>query len=142
MIRSVLLALLAAGHPMHTSVAELESAGGEVRVAIRVYADDLAGADADAPADSALARYARTHFLLADAAGRPVSLLWLGVDRTGGALVLRMRAPLPGGLGGARVVSSLLHERFTDQVNIVRATEGGRTTTLLFLRGDGPRTLP
>jgi hypothetical protein len=142
-IRPLLALLLAAAHPMHTSVAELVTEGGETRIAIRVYADDLAGAvPGDGPtADSALARYVRARFVLADREGRPVPLRWAGAERTDGAVVLRLQGRLPGGLRGARVASTLLHERFHDQVNVVRATEAGHTSTLLFLRGDGPRAL-
>lgn len=145
MIAPFLALFLAAGHPMHTSVAELDAARGEARIAIRLYADDLAAAvpAAAAPAaDSALSRYVRARFLLADRAGRPVALVWVGAERTDGAVVLRLRARLPGGLRGSRVASTVLHERFHDQVNVVRATEGGRTTTVLFLPRDGPRALP
>ena len=40
------------------------------------------------------------------------------------------------------VAHLLLHDRFSDQVNVVRASDGRRNTTLLFLRGDGPKPLP
>ena len=144
-LAALLLAL--AGHPMHTSVAEIghDRSTGEVRVAIRLYSDDLADAVPAAlvpGADSALARYTRVRFLLADRTGRPVALTWAGSERAGDAVVLRLRGHLPGGLRGTRVVSRLLHERFLDQVNVVRVSEGGRTATLLFLRGDESRALP
>ncbi len=38
--------------------------------------------------------------------------------------------------------TGLLTERFDDQINIVRATYDGRTTTLLFTPGDAPKVLP
>ena len=60
---AAVLALALAGgaaHPLHTSVTEVSSdAGGTVRVAIRLYADDLgsaAGTPAALPPDSAVAR--------------------------------------------------------------------------------------
>ena len=49
---------------------------------------------------------------------------------------------MPGGLAGARVTSLVLCERFEDQVNVVRAAYAGRTTTLLFTRGETAKALP
>ena len=148
---AVLLAMgLAAGgsHPMHTAVAEVvqESGDGATSVQIRLFADDLQAAvplpQEGAAADSALARYLRGTFALADRRGRPVPLRWDGAQRTGDVVLLRLRGEVPGGLGGARVTSLLLCERFPDQVNIVRASYGGRTTTVLFLKGEASKGLP
>jgi len=41
-----------------------------------------------------------------------------------------------------RIRMTLMCERFEDQVNIVRATYAGRTTSLLFTRGDQAKALP
>ena len=148
---AVLLALgLTAGgsHPMHTAVAEVvqESGDGSTSVQIRLFADDLRAAvplpQDRAGADSALARYLRGTFALADGRGRPVALRWTGAQRTGDVVLLRLRGEVPGGLAGARVTSLLLCERFPDQVNIVRASYGGRTTTVLFLKGEASKGLP
>ena len=141
---------LAAGrsHPMHTAVAEVvqQDDGGATSVQIRVFADDLQAAvplpQDRAGADSALARYLRGTFALTDRRGRPIALRWDGVQRTGDVVLLRLRGDVPGGLAGARVTSLLLCERFSDQVNIVRASYGGRTTTVLFLRGEASKGLP
>jgi hypothetical protein len=147
MVTQALAGLLVAtvAHPMHTSVAELRYDGArrETTVTIRVYPDDLAGAGAGrGAADSGLVRYVRARFLLADQGGRPLRLEWRGVEREADALVIRLRAPMPGGLEGARVAHLLLHDRFGDQVNVVRASDGRRAATLLFLPGDGPKRLP
>ena len=143
---ALLLALAGAGHPMHTSVTEVgyEPAAGALRIAIRVYADDLAGAVADerGQGDSALARYGRARFSIAAADGSTIPLAWRGAERVADAVVLRFEGRHPGGLRGLRVGSSILHERFRDQVNVVRISEGARTTTLLFLQGDAPKTVP
>jgi hypothetical protein len=143
----VLLLLAATGHPMHTSVAELryDAAAEEVSISIRVYADDLVSAVPAAKAagaDSALSRYVRARLSLADAAGRPLPLVWLRASRTGDTLLLQLRAPVAGGLRGARVGFTLLHERFRDQVNVVRVSGGGESATLLFLRGDAAKPVP
>jgi hypothetical protein len=132
-------------HPMHTSATELrESGGGTVSIRIRVFADDLRnalGSDRQ-PADSTVFRYVSKRFSLTGPTGQPFSLQWIAVERAGAVLLLQLRARLPGGLAGARLTNDLLCERFTDQVNIVRASYGGRTTTLLFIPGDGAKALP
>jgi hypothetical protein len=167
---AVLALALAGGrvHPMHTTVTEVvqERAGGRVSIQVRVYVDDLraavslppgsvdahAGATASAAADSvaanpgaadsAMARYLRATFALADRTGRPVRLAWAGAERRGDVILLRLRGEVPGGLTGARVTSLVLCERFEDQVNVVRAEYAGRTTTLLFTRGETAKVLP
>lgn len=146
-----LLALAVAGaraHPMHTAVTEVvqEDARGGTSVQVRVYADDFQAAvplpPHPAAADSAMARYLRGTFALADRQGRPVRLVWAGAERTGDVILLRLRGDVPGGLAGARVTSLVLCERFEDQVNVVRAVYGGRATTLLFTRGESAKALP
>jgi hypothetical protein len=159
-------------HPMHTTVTEVVvDGGGGASIKMRVYVDDLraavpllagtpgafsagayaAGADSagagsavanSAAADSAMARYLRATFALADRTGRAVRLTWAGGERTGDVILLRLRGEVPGGLSGARVTSLVLCEHFEDQVNVVRAEYGGRTTTLLFTRGETAKVLP
>ena len=146
-----LLALALAGgraHPMHTTVTEVvqEDARGQVSIQVRVYVDDLHSAvlppDGTAGADSAMARYLRATFALADRAGRPVRLTWAGAEPTGDVILLRLRGEVPGGLAGSRVTSLVLCERFEDQVNVVRAVYAGRAATLLFTRGETSKVLP
>lgn len=135
-------------HPMHTAVAELaqQDASGTTTVQIKVFADDFQAAvrlPADpAGADSAMARYLRGVFALADRTGRPVRLAWAGAERAGDVIILRLRGAVPGGLAGARVTSLVLCERFEDEVNVVRAAYGGRTETLLFTPGEWSKALP
>jgi len=146
-----ILALALAGeraHPMHTTVTEVvqEDARGVVSIQVRAYVDDLRAAvpspDGTADADSAMARYLRTTFALADRTGRPVRLTWVGAEPTGDVVLLRLRGEVPGGLAGSRVTSLVLCERFEDQVNVVRSEYAGRTTTLLFTRGETAKVLP
>jgi hypothetical protein len=146
-----LLALALAGgqaHPMHTTVTEVvqEDARGDVSIQVRVYVDDLRAAvflpAGTSGADSAMARYLRATFALADRMGRPVRLSWAGAEPTGDVILLRLRGEVPGGLTGARVTSLVLCERYEDQVNVVRAEYAGRTTTLLFTRGETAKVLP
>jgi hypothetical protein len=148
-IAALVLALSgAARHPMHTAVAELiqQDAAGLTTVQIKVFADDFQAAVAlpaeAAAADSAMARYLRGTFALADRSGRPVRLSWAGAKRTGDVILLRLRGAVAGGLTGARVTSLVLCERFEDEVNVVRASYAGRTETLLFTRGESSKALP
>jgi hypothetical protein len=147
--RMALLALALAGgraHPMHTTVTEVvqEDARGHLSIQVRMYLDDLRAAVPlpAGSADSAMARYLRGTFALADRAGRPVRLTWAGAESTGDVILLRLRGEVPGGLAGARVTSLVLCERFEDQVNVVRVEYVGRTTTLLFTRGETAKALP
>ena len=145
--RAAALALALAGgaHPLHTSVTEVSSDDrGAVRVAIRLYADDLGSAAGapDAPAaDSAVARYVRGRFALRDRTDHPVLLRWDGLTRHDDAVVIRLEGTLSGGLAGARVANLLLTERFRDQVNVVRASWPGGSATLLFTRGDAGKAV-
>jgi hypothetical protein len=141
----VMLGLFGAGaHPMHTAVTELaqRDAGGTTAVQIRVFADDFQAAvplpPDPAAADSAMARYLRGTFALADRTGRP----WAGAERSGDVILMRLEGRVTGGLAGARVTSLVLCERFEDEVNVLRAAYAGRTETLLFTRGESSKALP
>lgn len=138
---------LAAAHPMHTAVAEIsyDAGGGTAAIRIRVFADDFAAAlipDPAAAPDSAMSRYVRGTFALADRSGRPLPLRWIGAELQGDVVVLHLQVAAPGGLAKATVLSALLSERFEDQVNIVRASYNGRAATLLFTRGEPAKALP
>jgi hypothetical protein len=146
---ALVFALSGAGaHPMHTAVTELaqQDARGRTTIQIKVFADDFQAAVAlpadPAAADSAMARYLRGTFALADRRGRPVRLAWAGAERTGDVILLRLQGEVAGGLAGARVTSLVLCERFEDEVNVVRASYAGRTETLLFTRGESSKALP
>lgn len=136
MLLAPLLALVvAASHPTHTSTAELAVRGDSVHLAIRIFADDLAGT-------GDLRTYVADHFDIVDAAGAAVALEWRGARHAGSVVTARLSGAAPGGLRGAVVRHELLMERFVDQVNFVRASVSGRTTTLVFVHGDGPKALP
>jgi hypothetical protein len=134
------LPLVLAAHPMHTSVVELteEASTRSVLITLRVFADDFRTDQLGGSAEA----YARAHFELRGPEGRPVALQWVGATRAGDVVEIRLRANLPNGRSHARVLATLLCERFPDQVNIVRATYGGHTASLLFTRGDQAKALP
>ena len=135
LLAHLLVLVVAAPHPSHTSSAELVGRRDSVLVTIRMFADDLAGT-------GDLKIYVGEHFSIADRRGAPVRLEWTGSEPVGDVLVVRLRGLVPGGLPGATVRHELLTERFTDQVNLVRASYADRVATLIYIRGDRPKTLP
>lgn len=145
MIGSLALVVLAWAHPLHTTHTEVrELAGGAVEVTIRAFSEDLEAAvrrQEGAMGDSALARYVRSRVELHNAAGEPVQLGWAGAARDGEATLLRLRATVPKGLARGRIRQAMLSELFQDQVNVVHL-RGPRRASLLFLPGDGPKSLP
>jgi uncharacterized protein DUF6702 len=122
-------------HPMHTSSAELVHEADSVRVAIRVFADDIATV-------GAVRSYLGDRFGIVDRSGQGVRLEWSGSEIAGDVLTIRMRGRVAGGLSGAKVNNQVLTDRFADQVNVVRAAYDRRAVTLIFTRGDGPKALP
>jgi hypothetical protein len=138
----------AAAHPMHTSVTEIvqETDGRSVRIGMRLFADDLGetiGTATDgAASDSLISAYVRRRFIVAYETASPIPLQWEGAELVGDVLRVRLRAVAPRGLAGVRLTNSVLCERFEDQVNVVRATYGGRAATLIFTRGDPAKPLP
>ena len=148
LLRVAGLWLLADAHPLHSTLVEIEyqPESESAVIQVKAFSDDLAAAVAPAldpsASDSALSGYVRGTLALTDSAGRPIPIRWQGAQQTGDMMLLQLRAKLEGGLDHARILSALLWERFPDQVNIVRASYGGRTVTLLFTRGDPAKTLP
>jgi hypothetical protein len=136
-----------ASHPTHTSAAELSQEAGEVAsVVIRLFADDigetLGAPPGQKPTGEALRSYLADRFVILDRSGTRVALGWDDGMLSGDVLELRSRTRVTGELTGAQVTNRVLTERFPDQVNVVRATYAGRSTTLIFTRGDGPKALP
>ena len=132
-----------APHPLHTTLTQLEyrAAAKTVRVTVRTFADDFTAA-AGGVADSMAARYLRSTVTLTGRDGRPLSLAWCGVRRTGDLLWLCLEAPAPSsGLAGMLIEARQLFERYGDQINIVQASYAGREVSLLFVRGDRAKAL-
>ena len=136
---------LRAAHPLHTSLAELVYSPSTrmVRVSLRLFADDFSsavtrgtaaapGARVVVPPDTAAFRYVTRRFTLFDRAGRVVPLRWCGMRRVGEQLFVCLRGAISTPPAGGRIRNTLLSEIFTDQVNIVQASYGGRRRTLLF----------
>jgi len=153
-IVAVLCSRVLDAHPIHTTLAQLAYDGKSrsVVVSLRVFADDFAIAvgrhsgvapatDHSVPARAAH-EYVRSALSLADARGRPLALEWRGSKRSGEVVWLYLRAPSASAPRGMRVLSALLFEVHTDQVNIVQSTVSGKSTSALFTLGDRARALP
>ena len=160
---SIALAVLAIvppaeAHPLHTSLAEIsyDAATKEMRVSVRVFADDLtkastayAGAKEKAaraahspiPTESPVLMYARANFVVADRGGRVLSLASCGGKRVGDLMWICFHTPSSADLSGYRVADKILFDLYADQINIVQATLGGRKVSLLYTRGDGYKRL-
>lgn len=146
MICRLLLGLALAAHPLHTTHTEvLQEPGGGVTITVRAFTDDLHAAvhaTQGDTGDSALARYARQSLRITSGAGRLVPLEWRRARLDGTVTYLVFTAALPAGLRGARIEQGMLMERFPDQVNVVQVRTPRRTTSLLFLPGQGPKAVP
>jgi hypothetical protein len=129
------MSLSAARHPTHTSSAELECAGETLRVTLRIFADD-------ASATGSIRAHVKDRFHIVDRHGHTIALTWRGAEPAGDVVRVRLEGRAPSGLSGATVADQILTDRFADQVNVVRASCGRRTATLVFTRGDGPKALP
>jgi hypothetical protein len=132
-------------HPLHTTLTQVAYADGSATLWVRAFADDFArgvAAHRGPPrADRTLA-YLGGSVGVWDRRGRRVPLSACGRRASADLRWFCVRAPLPGGLKGARLRVSLQFAVYDDQVNVVQVEDGGRKTTLLFVPGDGPKPLP
>jgi len=132
-------------HPLHTTLTEVTYADGVATLWVRAFADDFARGVAahrgPAGADPTLA-YLGGSLGVWDRRGRRVAMASCGRRTSGDLRWFCVRAPLPGGLQGARLRVSLQFAVYDDQVNVVQVSDGGRRSSLLFVPGDGPKPLP
>lgn len=134
-----------AAHPLHTSVAILnyQPASGKIDLSIRVFADDFERAAARRSATLAASRakespllgYIRASFVVTDASGRTIPLEWCGWRRQRDLVWLCFRAR-NAARGGLLIADRIFHDLYDDQINVVQAKSDGRTTNLLFTKGD------
>jgi len=133
-------------HPLHTTIATLtyDPSAHTVVAVVRIFSDDLARAvrSRGGVTDDAMAvAYVRSTFTITTADGRAVPVVACGVRTTGDLRWICLRAAMPTGLRGARVQDAVLTELYSDQVNVVMTDDAGRHGSLLFTRGDRPRTI-
>jgi hypothetical protein len=146
-------ALSARPHPIHSTLTELvEDRGrGALRLTIRVFADDLGVALTRASAvaiptagpgwEAAAARYATSVVEMRDARGRALVLRPCGIRRTTGVLWLCLETALNESTQGLQLRDAMLCELYDDQVNVVQGVIGGARRSMLFVRGNGYKTL-
>jgi hypothetical protein len=91
-----------------------------------------------APSQSPLIGYAIASFVVTDARGRKVAFTSCGGKRVGDLMWFCFKGQSSGPL---RVVSRVLFDTYRDQINIVQASIGGRTTNLLFTPGDSAKPI-
>jgi len=134
----ILLGLSPFQHPLHSSSASLsDRADGRVTLTVRIFTDDLV---AVAPGgDSAISSYVRQRVRLITRSGEPVVLEIATITIDGDLTQVTARGTPVGGVAGLRVQYAVLWERYYDQVNLLRASIGGRSTTMVFANGDPPR---
>ena len=140
-----------AAHPIHTTLAVVTYLPAEraVTVNLRVFADDLALGVARHPpraqpraAEDPTARYVASSFGLWNPDGTRVPLRWCGSRPQGGVVWVCLRGPVPRGLRGARVLSTLQFALYDDQVNVVQAGTAQSRKTMMFVPGDRPKPIP
>lgn len=141
-------------HALHTTLMEiaLDSTDGTMRLTIRAFADDFSAvvakhAGRPRPADynvppADIASYVASAVSVEDPNGKHAPLAWGGLRRTGDLMWITMRVPSVRALRGVKLASTLLFEKFDDQVNIVQTTYDGHRHSMLFTAGDGRQLKP
>jgi hypothetical protein len=132
--------LLAAAsrHPVHAARVDVLGIGHDVRATVLVYEADFPAGNAP----EAIAAYLARTLVVRDAADRVIALRPQQITTEGDRLRISLRGVAVAGLRNGRVMASLLHERFDDQVNVVEARIDGRRRTLVFLAGEPSQALP
>lgn len=136
----MLLTMVVARHPIHSSSASIATAPGAPTAAIvlRAFADDFPPGTNPA----AIEKYLAQRFQITDRDGKPVALRLVSVRTEGLVIIASLTASMPRGLAGSRIWHGVLSERFSDQVNIVQARYSGRSVSLLFTASDSAKPLP
>ncbi len=142
-----ILALVTAGallgdlrHPLHTSLTQirLDATRGIATVTLRVFSQDLPSL----VNDDAIRGFLLAGLLVTDPAGRPIPLQFQRRRVESDVTYFELMLDAPRGLTNLRILNRLLWDRFGDQINILQAQYGGRQASLLFLKGDAPKSLP
>jgi len=135
---ALLGAMLLEAHPLHTSFTELTRDGsGVVTISVRLFADDFGALLAAMPEaksqgrEAAAKRYVEPRLLLSSGSAL-VKLEWCG-SRTADNLVwVCLRSSTPIQSGNLRLRNTLMFDRFSDQISIIRWTRGTRIQTMVL----------
>jgi len=127
----------ASAHALHTSMTQVtfDKSSNSVSVSIRAFADDLSAAAKAV----GLSRhdYALRAFKLKDARGAAIGLTACGEKRVGDLIWLCFTGRAATGLSNCTVASSIMFERYRDQVNIITAILPRGSKSLIFTQGEG-----
>lgn len=140
MVSPLVAALAVAAHPLHSSMTTVawHVETHTVELAMRVFTQDLN--DALARRTGTACSYAQAVVILRDADGRRIPTVQCTATREQDVTWIRLSASVSDPRG-VRLANTVLFELFADQINIVQASLGGRSRTVLFTRGDGPKPL-
>ena len=134
-------------HPLHTTMAEvtIDHARATLRIVVRVFADDfgtaLAASKTSGSWDARATAYVARAIVVSDA-GRTLAMLGCGTRRTGDLLWLCTETTIESASANRLSLrDQMLCELFADQVNVVRATNGATSRSMLFTRGDPGKPL-
>lgn len=148
MVAALLLAAAIGVHPLHTTMAEItvDRAHATLRVVVRVFADDFGRAvnasKTSGTFDARAAAYVGSAISIVDGKKQRVGTLDCGTRRQGDLLWLCTEATLTADqLRHLTLGDQMLCELFSDQVNVVRVTDGAATRSMLFTRGDGEKPI-
>lgn len=148
MVAALLLAAAIAAHPLHTTMAEVtvDRAHSTVRVVVRVFADDFGtavnGSKAAGAFEARAAAYVANAISLADDRRERVTVRDCGTRKQGDLLWLCSEATVTAEqLRHLTLRDQMLCELFSDQVNVVRISDGATTRSVLFTRGDRAKSI-
>jgi uncharacterized protein DUF6702 len=134
-------------HPLHTTMAEvtIDRTRGKLRVVVRVFADDfgkaLDAAGKSGSREERAAAYLRGAISVGSDARQPLAMHDCGTRQQGDLLWLCAEANVPAQASRLTLRDAMLCERFADQVNVVRVTDGSKRRSMLFTRGDAEKPL-
>ena len=134
-------------HPLHTTLSEvtIDRTRGTVRVVVRVFADDF-GTALEAMGRTGswserAAAYVHRAISIADDAHQPIAMRDCGTRQQGDLLWLCSEATVGARTAHLSLRDQMLCDLFADQVNVVRVTDGIKTRSMLFTRGDPEKSL-
>jgi hypothetical protein len=140
-------------HPLHTTLVQItyDERTRVLEGSIRVFAGDFAAAVAkrggavapndDRVSDAAAFAYVSSTFKLSDESGRAVPLAWCGSRRANDLLWLCVRATSASTPRALKLSDQMLNELFDDQINIVQSVAGDKHASMLFTKGDAPKSV-
>lgn len=129
-------------HPFHVSVVEINHNAGEktFEISCKIFTDDFEKVLAKnykmkvdlinpgatkSQMDTLIKKYIVTH-LAVTADGKPVNFTYLGFEHENDAVYGYVQADGIAGLKTLTVTNTLMHDLFTDQINLMHVTVGGK----------------